>query len=402
MTRLLSFFLKLFLFQIFIYSFLSEWILSYIDDTRINFLQEFEIFVFFFLPLLCAYFFFNSKLFKGSYKIEVKNPLSISIVFLLLPIIYFYILNKYDIVSRRIGTENIALLYADMNSLDKLFMKLYDQSQYIYLLICFYTLRQNRNFKFRNFFKFVFSLNIIFLGVLSVFNSRTAVLFFVLLVFLFDALFDCIKSKTKFRFLMIATFFFILVSGVRYAPLFFINDNSAIENVAKSEILIRVNCTLLFKEVVDATSYKGFLYGKTMANPFLSLFAVLGDESSKEKIRIAETGSKQYILSNFLQKENKDDCSCMVVDSYANWGIFGILFSAILIVLWAFVIYYLGNFEVISSWRFSLIIILIISMFFYESDGLSLMFNFIKYLPGAGLIAILRPVYLKRSFFSGE
>lgn len=402
MTRLISFFLKLFLIQIFVYSFLSEWILSYIDNTRVNFLQEFEIFAFFFSPLLFAYFYFNSKSFKWDYKIQVNNPFAISVVFLILPIIYLFILNKYDIVSRRIGTENIALLYADMNSLDKLLMKIYDQSQYIYLILCFYTLRQNRAFKFRKFFKFVFSINIVFLGVLSVFNSRTAVLFFVLLVFLFDALFDCIKSNIKFRFLMIATFFFILVSLVRYAPLFFLDDNSAVQNVAKSEILNRVNCTLLFKEVVDATNYKGFLYGKTMSNPFLSLFAVLGDESSKEKIRIAETGSKQYILSNYLQKDNKDDCSCMVVDSYANWGIFGILFSAMLIVMWAFVIYYLGTCDVISSWRFSLIIIVIMSMFFYESDGLSLMFNFIKYLPGALLIAILKPVYIKRSFIDGQ
>lgn len=402
MNKFVAFFLKLFLIQIFIYSFLTEWILSFIDNKQINIVQEIEVFLFFFLPLFFVYYLFNASSRKSIYKIEVKHPLPISLVFLVLPIIYFTILYKYDILTRRIGTENIAIIYGDMNSLDKLFMKLYDQSQYIYLLLGFYTIRLNRKFKFRFFFKFVYALNLIFLAVFSVFNSRTAVLFFVLLVFLFDSLFNSIKSNVKYRFLIIATFFFILVSSVRYAPFFYLNDNSILKEVAKNEILYRVNCTVLFKEVAEATTTKGYLWGKTMTNPLLSLFALMGDESSKEKIRIAETGSKQYILSNYLQKDNRDDCSCMVVDSFANFGVFGILFSSLVIVMWVLVIYYLGNIETITSWRFSLIIIFIFSIFFYESDGLSLLFNFVKYLPGAILIAALNPVNIKRILINGE
>ncbi len=370
--------------------------MSIIDKIEINLIQEIEIFLFFFFPIFIVYYLFKSKVNTSKYKIELLNPLPISFIFLVLPIIYFFILYKYDILTRRIGTENIAIIFGDMNSLDKLFMKLYDQSQYIYLIIGFYTLRLNKKFKYRFFFKFVYSLNLLFLAVFSVFNSRTAVLFFVLLVFLFDTLFISIKTKIKYRFLLIASFFFILVSAVRYLPLFYLSDNSLVQDVAKNEILYRVNCTVLLKEVVDATQSKGFLYGKTMTNPLLSFFALLGDESSKEKIRIAETGSKQYILSNFLQKNNKDDCSCMAVDSYANFGIFGILFSSLVIILWISVIYNLGNVSEISSWRISLIMIFIFSIFFYEADGLSLLFNFIKYLPGAILIAILKPIKLRR------
>ena len=396
MNKFVAFFLKLFLIQIFIYSFLTEWVLSIIDNKLINLVQELQVFIFFFLPLLFVYYLFNSSSSKSIYEIEVKNTFPISIVFLLLPIFYFTILFKYDILTRRIGTENIAIIYGDMNSFDKFFMKLYDQSQYIYLLLGFYTIRLNKKFKFRYFFKLVYSLNLIFLGVFSVFNSRTAVLFFVLLIFLFDSLFNSIKPNIKYRFFILASFFFILVSAVRYAPLFYLNGSSQVKEVAKSEILYRVNCTILFKEVVEATSTKGFLYGKTMPNPLTSFFALLGDESSKEKIRIAETGSKQYILSNYLQKDNRDDCSCMVVDSFANFGVFGLLFSSFIIIIWVFFIYYLGNIKTITSFRFALIIIFIFSIFFYESDGLSLMFNFIKYLPGAILIGALSPVKIKK------
>jgi hypothetical protein len=402
MSKFVAFFLKLFLIQIFIYSFFTEWVLSFLDNKQINIVQEIEVFLFFFLPLFFVYYSFNNSSRKSIYKIEVKHPLPISFVFLVLPIIYFLILYKYDILTRRIGTENIAIIYGDMNSFDKLFMKLYDQSQYIYLLIGFYTIRLNKKFRFRFFFKFVYSLNLIFLCIFSVFNSRTAVLFFVLLVFLFDTLFNSIQLNVRYRFLFIATFFFILVSSVRYAPLLYLNDKSIIKEVAKNEILYRVNCTVLFNEVAEASNTKGYLWGKTMTNPLLSLFALMGDESSKEKIRIAETGSKQYILVNYLQKDNRDDCSCMGVDSFANFGFLGILFSSLVIGMWVLVIYYLGNVETITSWRFSLIIIFVFSIFFYESDGLSLLFNFVKYLPGAILIALLNPINVKRIPINGK
>ena len=38
--------------------------------------------------------------------------------------------------------------------------------------------------------------------------------------------------------------------------------------------------------------------------------------------------------------------------------------------------------------------------FFYESDGLSILFDFIKYLPGAILIASLKPVLIKKNIIN--
>ena len=111
MNKFVVFFLKIFLIQIFIYSFLTEWILSFIDNKQINIVQEIEVFIFFFLPLFCTYYIFKTTSRGSFYTIEVKNPIPISIVFLILPVIYFSILFKYDILSRRIGTENIAIIY---------------------------------------------------------------------------------------------------------------------------------------------------------------------------------------------------------------------------------------------------------------------------------------------------
>lgn len=397
MNRVIIFFLRLFLLQIFIYSFFTEWITSYIYNVKINFIEELFVFFFFFLPIFLFFVYFKTYKTKYLYEIKVVNPFWVSIIFLILPIIYFFILLKYDILSRRIGTENIAIIYGDMAFIDKFFMKLYDQSQYVYLIIGFFTLRLNKYFKNRLFFKITLIFNLLFLAGFSLINSRTAILFFVLLILLFDKLFYTISKKAKFNLLVIASIFFLLVSLIRYVPTLYLKGNSSINEIATTEILNRVNCSTFFTEVVKATEKKGFLYGKSFPNPLLSLTALLGDEKSKEKIRVAETGSKQYLLNNYLQNDNKDDCSCMVVDSYANFGIFGLLYSSFTIIILLLFIYSLGATKTISSTRFSLIIILIFSVFFYESDGISNIFSFLKYLPAVFLFWLLNPIVIHKN-----
>jgi len=394
MNRFIIFFLKLFILQIFIYSFFTEWISSYINNANINFTEESFVFFFFFIPIFLFFIYFKTYKSKYIYQIKVINPLLVSIIFFILPIIYFFILLKYDILSRRIGTENIAVIYGDMAFIDKSIMKLYDQSQYIYLIICFFSLRLNKNFKYRSFFKLIFIFNLFILAGFSLFNSRTAILFFVLLILLFDKLFNTISKKVKYKSILIASTFFLLVSIIRYAPTLYLKGNSSINEIATTEILNRVNCSTFFTEVVNATDKKGFLYGKSFPNPFLSIAALLGDEKSKEKIRVAETGSKQYLLNNYLQNNNKDDCSCMVVDSYANFGIFGIFYSALTIIFLLLVIYFIGSSNIISSSQFSMLIILIFSIFFYESDGMSVILSFIKYLPAVLLFWLLKPILI--------
>ena len=60
---------------------------------------------------------------------------------------------KYDIFNRRIGTENIALIYGDMAGLDKFFMKLYDTTQYFFIIVGFYILKSKVNFRYKLLFK---------------------------------------------------------------------------------------------------------------------------------------------------------------------------------------------------------------------------------------------------------
>jgi len=84
----------------------------------------------------------------------------------------------------------------------------------------------------------------------------------------------------------------------------------------------------------------------------------------------------------------------MVVDSYANFGIFGIFYSALTIIFLLLVIYFIGSSNIISSSQFSMLIILIFSIFFYESDGMSVILSFIKYLPAVLLFWLLKPILI--------
>lgn len=380
------------LFQILIYSFFTEWLISLLDNTPINYYLELIVFIFLFIPLFLIN---QNKEKRIFYEIHIKSILPFTIFYILLPILHFLILFKYEIFNRRIGTETIALIYGDMNGLDKFFMKIYDNSQFAYLIICFYILRFNKKFQYRSIFKFVYLINFFYVIIFSLFNSRASLIIFILLFYIVDGFFLQISKKLVRKLLFFGISFFVIVSSIRYIPLMIL-ENVQIKDIVKNEIIYRANCSRFFNEVYEATSNKGFLYGETITTPFLSLSAIMGSENAKDKIRNAETGSKQYILNNFLYKDNKDDCSCAVVDSYVNFGIVGIIFLTLIYFVWLLFLYKLMHFKYLKTHHFLMIIIFIFSILLYEIDGFSILFSFIKFIPIIIIYFIFNPVNFKR------
>lgn len=384
--------IQLILLQCFIYSFLTEWITAYIENTNINFYLEFLILAFLFLPLSTLLLLKKTNV---KYIIQVNNVIPFAIIFLILPFLHVSILLKYEIFSRRIGTENIALAYGDMNSIDKFIMKIYDLSQFIFLISSYYILKASTKFNGRYFLRIVIFINLIYLLIFTAFNGRSTFLILIITLLVTDGLFLSISNRTRKLFLTLSVVIFLIVSIIRYMPLFIINSGMSDTNdIVKNEILFRVNCSKLFNEVYEKSKQKGLLLGKTMINPLLSLQAILGDEESKEKIRNAETGSKQYILSEYLQKSNKDDCSCVVVDSYVNFGFPGIFLLLIIYITWIIIMLQFFRKKILQSYHFCFILIIISSLILYEVDGLSLIFGIIKFLPVFLLFFILNPFRL--------
>jgi hypothetical protein len=389
----------LILLQSFIYSFLTEWITAYIDNISVNFYLEILIFAFLFLPLSSLLLL---KKINVKYVIQVRNVIPFAIIFLILPCLHVSILFKYDIFSRRIGTENIAIAYGNMNSIDKFVMKIYDLSQFIFIISSYYILKTNSKFNGRLLLKLVLIVNLIYLLIFTAFNGRSTFLILIITLLVIDGLFLSISKKTRNYFLTLSVFIFLIVSLIRYMPLIIINSGEIeTSDIVKNEILYRVNCSKLFNEVYEKSKQKGLLLGKTMLNPLLSFQAMLGDEDSKEKIRNAETGSKQYILSEYLQKSNKDDCSCVVVDSYVNFGVTGIFLLLCIYISWIVLMLKLFKRKVLQSYHFCFILIIISSLLLYEVDGLSLIFGIIKYLPIFLLFFILNPFSLIKCKING-
>ena len=395
MPILLKRLLTIILLQFLIYSFFTEWCISFIDNTPVNFYLEFLVFIFLFLPLFLIRQIKSKNIY---YEMQIKKALPFSLLYIVLPVLHFLILIKYEIFNRRIGTETIALIYGDMNGIDKFFMRIYDYSQFSYLIICFYVLRFIKVFKYRTFFKYVFFINFCYIVIFALFNSRASLIILLLLFYIIDGIFFQITYKSKKKLLIIGIIFFILSSAIRYIPLLVVT-NIEVKDIVKSEILYRANCSKFFNEVYENTLQKGFLYGKTITTPFLSLSAIMGNEVAKDKIRNAETGSKQYILSNFLYKDNKDECSCAVVDSYVNFGVFGIILLLIIYLFWVFTIFKIIYLKTLYTYHFLMIILLTSSILLYEIDGFSLLFSFLKFIPIIILYIIFNPIKLKRVVF---
>lgn len=384
--------LSIILLQIFVYSFFTEWSISFLDNTSVNIYLEIIVLFFLFIPLFCLRLIKSKRLI---FEIKVHNVLPFLFMYILLPLFHFTILAKYEIFNRRIGTETIALIYGDMAGLDKFFMRIYDFGQFPFIIISLFTLKYAQSFRYRGFFKIVFYLNLFYSIIFALFNSRASLVVLFILLFVIDGLFNLISSRTKKVFIILGLFFFVSVSSIRYIPQIVLLDLDA-KDIAKNEFLYRVNCSRFFNEVYEVSKNKGLLLGETITTPFLSIQAILGSESAREKIRNAETGSKQYLLSNYLKKDNKDDCSCAVVDSYANFGLAGIILLLLIYLFWLYVIYKLVHLNTIKTYQFLIIILLTMSILLYEIDGFSLLFSFVKYVPLVLIYYFLNPITLKR------
>ena len=188
---------------------------------------------------------------------------------------------------------------------------------------------------------------------------------------------------------------FFIVSTLRYLPLI-LYTNIDTKEIFVNEYLYRTNCSVFLNDVYLTSKTKPFLLGKTFSNPFLSLQSMLGDETAKSKIANAETGSKQYILSNFLGVDQKDICSCAVVDTYANFYYFGIIILFLIYLFWFIFLFILLNLKILNTFHITLIYAIISSIILYETDGLSLIFDIIKSAPLLFLFLFLNPVKLYR------
>jgi hypothetical protein len=393
MPTLLRRIIIILLLQIFLYSFITEWFIVIFDGVDLNITMEIALFILLVIPLLYILNLKNSNL---KYEIFIYNILPISLFFLILPIFHFSILYKYDIFNRRIGTENIALIFGDMGGLDKLIMKLYDTSQFFFIIIGFYILKANNKIKYKRIFTFTFIINIIYIVSLSISYSRSALMIFLILFYIVDGMFGFISKRIKHILLIIGITFFILVSLLRYVPMILLSNSIDLKDVLKNEFLYRANCSQFLNEVYTASKFKGYLYGETFTTPFLTLKSILGDEKAKEKISDANTGSKQYILSNYLGKDNKDECSCVAVDSFVNFGFFGILILLFIYLFWIFLLKNILQKKIINIFYFTCILSILSSILLYEADGLSLIFAIVKFIPAIFLFTILNPLSIHK------
>lgn len=388
MNLLLRRLIKIILLQIFIYSFLTEWIINFVDGSPINFYLEAIVLIFLVFPISLLLLIKETT---ARYEIELRNINLLLLLFFTLPILHLFVLFKYDIFNRRIGTENLALIFGEMGFIDKAIMRVYDLSQSIFLVVGFFVLKLNTQFKKRGLFKAMYYINLVYAVIFALFNGRSALLVLMLLIITTDGLFVLISSKIKRIFVFFAIISFVAVSAIRYLPLIIIGYNNDFKEVLKNEILYRVNCTKLFNEVYVMSKHKGFLYGETIISPFISIQALLGDVDAKDKIQTANTGSKQYLLETYLGKDNKDDCSCAVVDSYANFAEFGIVFLLFIYLFWFYVIYWITKKKELKAYHICILISIVSSILLYEADGLSLLLNIVKYIPVFILFYFLNP-----------
>lgn len=385
--------------QILIYSFLSEYIINIIDENNnVGWLTQTFILITFLLPLFFVYRLFeNKKKIKYDVVLNPKSIFRLSVIFLVLPFLAIYINFKYDIFIRRIGTENVALIFSNLDFWSKIILRTYELSLIFFLLIALMIVKFKTNGESYRFLTIVFIFNLIYFLVFSLLNSRGSIFYLLFMVFALDSWFNLFSKNAKNKLKYFAIFFFITVSIIRYVPLFFIGRGDEINKVLVDETIYRLNCSENLNQVKTEVDKNGFLFGSSFQNPLTGFLAITGDEKAKTRIENANTGSKQYILQNVLVSDLRDCPSCIMIDGYANFGYLGFVFIFLFLLFWIFILYIFSLRKTLNSLSFTIILTIVYSTFPYELDGFALITPIFRFIPVFFIFVLINPLKLIKS-----
>lgn len=250
------------------------------------------------------------------------------VMILLLGVLVLWLVNvyawiAYDLFFRRIGTENIAQLYASLPSGIRVGLRLWDifMGPSLILLMTYYW------HALRTLGKTMVSVLCAGYVIYGTITSRLAVLdFFLLLLIVRQAHF-----RTFFKFIPL-----LLVPAIVTFALRADLASQTIRGQIWSQWAERVDCFSLLGEIDNRMwSASDPLMGKTWMDATFGRVRIMFDPTFREAyLASAETGSKNAIAAAFGLDKGPDYVSCIVSDVYGNlWlpGTFLIGFALVLL-----------------------------------------------------------------------
>ena len=312
--------------EILIYLLISPVIRLFFDEA-VDYNYYFLIFFIFYMGyVISIYFPFRLKGCNREHQVVINFTLPGKLVAIVFACLYIYISIKNGIVNRRLGTESMAVIFANLGLFDLAVLRIQEICFPIMLAFSLRVFISPTKISFADYaLLFFLLLSWTFSGALF---SRTAAIINILSVLLLlqNSISKAVIKKYSGIALGIGLLFFVVISAVRYYP----NEEINTKELMFSEFAKRSDGLELSSLIVNKYGYS--IFGETFSAwgpPIISAVPFL--DEAKEFKENALTTAKSYILTEELDLPFKDYNSFVTTDLYLATGLFGLLVGGFLL-----------------------------------------------------------------------
>lgn len=303
---------------------------------------------------------------------------------------------------RRIGSEEVAQLFASLGFFDLLMIKFHDMAAPPILLLSIIAMRERNCPRWMKLVALAYAVDVFTFAMLNSRITLIAIFVFAGIMLLWTGL---RTSRLIVRLLAVTPLFiYMMIVLLKFRSGFLVGstdfiaalnpfmDSSGPTQATSHEWIDRVNCFDLIQTMSSSLNKHGFPWGGAWHNPFISLFGPLFGSPEANALKAAgTTTSKAYMIARYTDLAAIDYQSCGLTDAYGNLGPFGFALAAIVNgSILGFIVRTLMSGG--RGWKLLAVIIFSYYFMLFEQEFFNFAIGWIRIVPWVILLAFVVPI----------
>lgn len=401
--------------QVIVYSLLAPWIIHAVSGSPDRYLWILLLYlVFFVVPLaFLSHLFLDRRPLSPILEVEVAplRGLIAAVCFLVFEGIYWLSVLRAGLLTRRVGTEEIAAIFSDLSSIELAVLRMHDTTGLVMPAIFMVVALRATASVHRRIAALLFVVATTSFLVHTFSNSRLQFVIGCLVLGLayLQVIPRPIDLRRAFGMSMLAlaaAYAVILIANVRgvvaadqsltLGLLMPFGDASSEIAASTSEVLVtewlsRLDCVDLVAQMYPSIEANGLELGIAWRNPLFMIYGSFTDSVEYEMIKAsAMTTAKAYLIEEHTALGVRDYYSCALTDAFANFGVLGLLAAA---VYFALAVYFVQR--SLSASRpviFLVALVGVTHVALFEAEMISHLLGWIRLLPALLLVLFFSPI----------
>lgn len=376
--------------------------------------------ILFVIPLIVVYKALISKFkypdneFKSDFSVTSNKVLLFTGFIIIFELLFLYYSITNDMIFRRIGTYEIALKQSNLGSVSLLILRSHDIIALPIICYLIYLIKRIKiasNVSITKMSHRLLKFSLILTGSIYTFNallnSRFLIVSALILVIGILSMFQEKKSIFKIfmrfaPFILVGMYIIVIIGNIRiqsrtdeafinvFNPTYFTQKQADYQ--IKNEWVKRLDGIDLMQKMEPSLYANGFEYGRVWKVPVLiALTQYFDSDVVKEYKASARTSAKTFLMEDHTSLDPGDYNSCMLVDLFGNFNIFGFLLGGVAMAL----LLGMCTKMIINEENTSFVFIgMILASHFliFERDFIDHLVGWIKYIPITVVILMILPV----------